>query len=182
MNLRATLLVLISVPISIGLALMVMALWGISANLMSLGGLAIAIGMMVDGSVVMMEHIFKHLTRPDAEHRDARRELAPGDEDPFDAGHDHQGIALRIQEAAREVGRPVFFAVIIIVVVFAPLFTLEGVEGKLFRPMAISIVLAMLASLMVALVVIPALASYFFPRGVRLQTARYSHRCSGAMT
>ena len=60
-NLRASLLVLISVPISIGLALMIMALWGISANLMSLGGLAIAIGMMVDGSVVMMEHIFKHL-------------------------------------------------------------------------------------------------------------------------
>ena len=59
-NVRATFLVLISVPISIGLALMVMARWGISANLMSLGGLAIAIGMMVDGSVVMMEHIFSH--------------------------------------------------------------------------------------------------------------------------
>ncbi len=167
-NLRATLLVLISVPISIGLALMAMAHWGVSANLMSLGGLAIAIGMMVDGSVVMMEHIFSHLTRPDAEHYDyVKKKVAPGDEHPYDAAHDSHGIALRIQESAREVGRPVFFAVMIIIIVFAPLFSLEGVEGKLFQPMAISIVLAMLASLMVALVVVPALATYLFKRGVK---------------
>ena len=168
MNLRATLLVLISVPLSVGLALMAMAHWGVSANLMSLGGLAIAIGMMVDGSVVMMEHIFRHLTRPDEVHLPhVQREVAPGDREPFDAVHDEHGMALRIQEAAREVGRPVFFAVMIIIIVFAPLFTLEGVEGKLFQPMAISIVLAMLASLLVALVVVPALATYAFRRGVR---------------
>ncbi|MGB5297161.1 MAG: efflux RND transporter permease subunit, partial [Thiogranum sp.] len=143
-NLRATLLVLISIPVSIGLALMAMAHWGISANLMSLGGLAIAIGMMVDGSVVMMENIFKHLN--DDEHQ--------------------RGGELRVQEAAREVGRPVFFAVLIIIVVFTPLFTLEGVEGKLFQPMALAIMFAMLASLLVALVVIPALASYLFRHGV----------------
>lgn len=166
-NLRATLLVLISIPISIGLALMLMAHWGISANLMSLGGLAIAIGMMVDGSVVMMEHIFSHLTRPDEDHRkEIETKVAPGDPDPFDAAHDHRGIALRINQAAREVGRPVFFAVMIIIIVFAPLFTLDGVEGKLFQPMAISIVLAMLASLLVALLVVPALATYMFQRGV----------------
>jgi cobalt-zinc-cadmium resistance protein CzcA len=172
LNLRATFLVLISVPISIGLALMAMAQWGVSANLMSLGGLAIAIGMMVDGSVVMMEHIFSHLTRPDARHhRHAQQALAPGVEHPYDAGSDGlggdgKGIALRIQEAAREVGRPVFYAVLIIIIVFAPLFSLEGVEGKLFQPMAISIVLAMLASLLVALVVVPALATYLFRQGV----------------
>ncbi|BAN68370.1 efflux RND transporter permease subunit [endosymbiont of unidentified scaly snail isolate Monju] len=168
MNLRATVLVLISVPLSVGLALTAMSWWGLSANLMSLGGLAIAIGMMVDGSVVMMENIFKHLSHPDPAHEEhARRELAPGDPDPYDAVHDDHGIGLRIQEAAREVGRPVFYAVIIIVVVFAPLFALEGVEGKLFQPMAISIVLAMLTSLVVALVVMPALASFVFRRGVR---------------
>lgn len=168
MNLRATLLVLISVPVSIGLALMAMAQWGVSANLMSLGGLAIAIGMMVDGSVVMMEHVFSHLTKPDAMHREeVQADRAGGSPTPFDAEHDRGGIALRIQEAAREVGRPVFFAVLIIIIVFAPLFSLEGVEGKLFQPMAISIVLAMLASLLVALVVVPALATYAFRTGVK---------------
>jgi len=164
-NLRATFLVLISVPISIGLALMAMAHWGISANLMSLGGLAIAIGMMVDGSVVMMEHIFSHLTHADDQHR-AHQKQAPGDDHPYDSASDDHGMALRIKEAAREVGRPVFFAVLIIIIVFAPLFSLEGVEGKLFQPMAISIVLAMMASLLVALIVVPALATYLFTRGV----------------
>ena len=164
-NLRATLLVLISIPISIGLALMLMAHWDISANLMTLGGLAIAIGMMVDGSVVMMEHIFSHLTLPSNNHRqesESKPELV-------DASEDAGGIALRINEAAREVGRPVFFAVMIIIIVFAPLFTLEGVEGKMFQPMAISIVLAMLASLLVALLVVPALATYCFKRGVQFK-------------
>ncbi len=142
LNLRATLLVLISVPLSIMLALMLMTYWGISANLMSLGGLAIAIGMLVDGSVVMMEHIFSRLS---AHNRDGARR-----------------IGLLIQESAKEVGRPVFFAVMIVIIVFSPLFTLQGVEGKLFKPMAISIVLAMLASLLVALVVVPALASWLF--------------------
>ena len=68
MNLRATTLVLLSIPISIGIALMIMAWFGLSANLMSLGGIAVAIGMLVDGSVVMVENMFKHLTHPDAEH------------------------------------------------------------------------------------------------------------------
>ncbi len=167
-NVRATILVLISIPISIGLALMLMAQWGVSANLMSLGGLAIAIGMMVDGSVVMMEHIFRHLTRPDEDHRhEIEAKVAPGAPDPFDAAHDHRGLSLRINQAAREVGRPVFFAVMIIIIVFTPLFTLEGVEGKLFQPMAISIVLAMLASLLVALLIVPALATYAFKHGVK---------------
>lgn len=155
MNLRASLLVLISVPVSIAIALMVMAQWGISANLMSLGGLTIAIGMMVDGSVVMMENIFKHL------------EAHGPDDEPKILDQQPHGMRIRIQEAAREVGRPVFFAVVIIIVVFAPLFSLEGVEGKLFQPMAASIVLAMLASLLVALVMIPALATYAFNKGVR---------------
>ena len=109
MNIRATLLVLLSIPISIGLALMAMAYWGVSANLMSLGGLAIAIGMMVDGSVVMMEHIFSHLTHADADHRQHQKQ-ALNDDHPYDSEHDSHGMALRIQESAKEVGRPVFFA------------------------------------------------------------------------
>ncbi len=168
LNIRATLLVLISVPLSVGMALTAMSYWGLSANLMSLGGLTIAIGMMVDGSVVMMENIFKHLSSPDAaQPKPASGDTPAGAPDPFDAIHDHHGIPLRIQEAAREVGRPVFYAVIIIIVVFAPLFTLQGVEGKLFQPMAISIVLAMITSLLVALIVIPALATYAFRKAVK---------------
>lgn len=164
MNLRTTLLVLISVPISVGLALMAMAYWGISANLMSLGGLAIAIGMMVDGSVVMMENIFKHLSQPDANHAIEKQNIILEEKNGFKTEH---AIPLRIQEAAREVARPVFFAVLIIIVVFAPLFTLQGVEGKLFQPMAISIVFAMIASLLVAMMVIPALATYLFKSGIQ---------------
>lgn len=165
LNIRATLLVLISVPISIAIALMVMAQWGISANLMSLGGLAIAIGMIVDGSVVMMENIFKHLSQPDPNHDPKTHALESSD--PHHSTANHHGIALRIQEAAREIARPVFFAVLIIIVVFAPIFSLQGVEGKLFHPMAQSIVFAMIASLLVALIVIPALATYFFRRGLK---------------
>jgi len=167
MNIRATLLVLLSIPISIGLALMAMAYWNVSANLMSLGGLAIAIGMLVDGSVVMMEHIFSHLSRPNKGHKSFIKEsVALDDADPFDVSHDSHGMAIRIQLAAKEVARPVFFAVLIVTIVFAPLFALEGVEGKMFQPMAISILLAMFGSLIVALMVIPALATYLFKKGV----------------
>ncbi len=141
MNLRAALIVLISVPLSIAAALVVMSAWGLSANLMSLGGLAIAIGIIVDGSVVMMEAIFASL------------------------GHGREPALKRIRHAALGVAQPVFFAVLIIVVVFAPLFALEGVEGKLFQPMAISIILSLVASLLVALIVVPALATYAFPQG-----------------
>lgn len=167
MNLRATLLVLISIPLSIGIALTAMAYWGVSANLMSLGGLAIAIGIMVDGSVVMMENIFSHLTQPDPDHADDHTEADQSGLRTSESAHRESGIRLRIQEASREIASPVFFAVMIIVVVFAPLFALEGVEGKLFQPMAISIVAAMLASLVVALVVIPALASFVFKQAPR---------------
>ncbi len=167
LNIRAVLLVLISIPLSVGMALTVMAYHGLSANLMSLGGLAVAIGMMVDGAVVMMENIFKHLTHPDQEH-DAQhaRKVATNDDDPYDIKHD-TNIAIRIQIAAKEVAKPVFFAVTIIMVVFAPLFSLEGVEGKMFQPMAVSIMLAMATSLIVSLIVVPALASYFFKHGIK---------------
>ena len=93
MNLRATFLVLISIPISIGIALMVMAWLGISANLMSLGGIAIAIGMLVDGSVVMVENMFKHLNRPDSTHyKNAQQRNPETDTDPHDEEHDEDGL------------------------------------------------------------------------------------------
>ena len=154
MNLRATFLVLISIPISISFALIMMSQLGISANLMSLGGLTVAIGIIVDGSIVMIENIFKHLNY--SESNDTTLKI-----------HNHDGISLRIQKAAKEIARPVFFAVLIIIVVFTPLFSLDGVEGKLFHPMAQSIIFAMIASLFVAIIVIPALATYLYQRSVK---------------
>jgi cobalt-zinc-cadmium resistance protein CzcA len=151
MNLRATFLVLISIPISIGIALMIMSWLGLSANLMSLGGIAVAIGMLVDGSVVMVENMFKHLNRLDS-HNDENNNV---------------DIPLRLKQAGKEVARPIFFAAAIILVVFTPLFSFEGVEAKLFQPMAISIILAVISAILVALLVVPALATFMFKNGVK---------------
>jgi len=168
MDLRATFLVLISIPISVGIALMVMSWFGLSANLMSLGGIAVAIGMLVDGSVVMVENMFKHLNRPDPTHyaNTQKRNLA-NDVDPHDVENDEASIPLRLKEAGKEVARPVFFAASIILVVFTPLFSFEGVEAKLFQPMAISIILAVISAIVVALFVVPALATFMFKKGVK---------------
>ncbi|WP_341702031.1 CusA/CzcA family heavy metal efflux RND transporter [Ferrovibrio sp.] len=137
-NVRAALIVVCSIPISMLVAFIMMRHFGLSANLQSLGGLAIGIGMMVDGSVVMIENIMRHLA---------------------EEGHENDSLTSKVRRAAEEVGQPVFFAVLIIVVVFLPLFTLEGVEGKMFSPMAFTIAFAMLGSLIVALTVVPVLAS-----------------------
>lgn len=137
MNLSATFLVLLSIPVSIAIALMLMSWLGMSANLMSLGGIAVAIGMLVDGSVVMVENMLKHLERGDK-----------------------TSIGLLVQESSKEVARPIFFAAAIILAVFLPLFSFEGVEAKLFEPMAMSIMLAVVAAVFVALIIVPALASF----------------------
>lgn len=168
MNLRATFLVLISIPISVGIALMIMAWSGISANLMSLGGIAVAIGMLVDGSVVMVENMFKHLNQPDAIHNKNVQSRLPNDDvDPYAVESDDHGIELRLKEAGKEVARPIFFAASVILVVFLPLFSFEGVEAKLFQPMAISIILAVISAIVVALFIVPALATFMFKKGIK---------------
>lgn len=146
LNLRATLLVLISIPLSIALALLVMNYYQMSANLMSLGGLAVAIGMLVDGSVVIVENILAKLEQ----------------QQNIDDSNNAHATSDLIKAAAQSVAKPIFFASMIILVVFAPLYSLEGVEAKLFKPMAISIMLAIMSALMVALIVVPALATYLF--------------------
>ncbi|OHU85311.1 MULTISPECIES: efflux RND transporter permease subunit [Pseudoalteromonas] len=148
MSLRATLLVLISIPVSIALALMFMAWFGMSANLMSLGGIAIAIGMLVDGSVVMVENMVKHLNQETS-----------------------TNSSETIKLAGKEVARPVIFAALIILLVFTPLFSFEGVEAKLFQPMAISIILSIISAIIVAILVVPALASYLFKYQVNNRTS-----------
>src|SRR4029077_9915121 len=115
-DVRSALIVTVVLPLSALFAFIMMRWWGLSANLMSLGGLAIGIGMMVDGAVVMVENIHRHLTEtPDEE-----------------AKHAHAGKTEIVLYAAKEVGPPIVFGIFIIIVVFLPLFTLQGFEGKMF--------------------------------------------------
>lgn len=139
---RPSLVVALSIPFSVCLALIAMKWFGISANLMSLGGLAIAIGMMVDGAVVVVENINRLL-----------RESSP----------DESRLHI-VARASRAVARPIVFAISIIIVVFLPLFSLQGVEGATFRPLAYTVALAMLGSLIFALVVTPVVASLLMRR------------------
>jgi len=143
-NLRSTLIVVASLPLSVLIAFIAMNLIGLSANLMSLGGLAIAIGMVVDGSVVITENIFRNL------------ESRSGD---------NVSMLRLVGEASREVARPIVFAVAIIIIVFLPLFTLQGVEGKLFSPMAYTISFALAGALIVALMLVPVMVSLVFKKG-----------------
>ncbi len=146
-NLRTALIVAVSLPVCSLVAVIFMGLSGISANLMSLGGIAIAIGMLGDGSIVMVENIYRHLTTGNAPQEDPRA---------------------RVAAAAREVSRPIVFSIFIIVAVFLPLFTLEGTEGKMFSPMAFTISFALVGSAVTALAVTPVLASLLLvPRATK---------------
>ena len=133
---RSSMVVAISLPFSILFSTIWMKYFGISANLMSLGGLAIAIGMMVDGTIVIVENVDRIL-----------RESDPG-----------ESKLSVIGRACMEVSRPIVFAISIIVIVFLPLFTLHGVEGKTFRPLACTIALAMFGSLIFAIFLSPVLS------------------------
>jgi cobalt-zinc-cadmium resistance protein CzcA len=150
-NVRSALIVTAMLPLSLLLAVILMQRYGLSANLMSLGGLAIGIGMMVDGGVVMVENVYRHLSEESAT--------------PVSASGVHESRLHVILRSAREVGRPIVFAIAIIILVFLPLFTLEGVEGKMFRPMAFAISFAMFGSLIFSLTVIPVLCSFFLKGG-----------------
>ncbi len=133
---RPSIVVAFAIPFSIAVAFILMRVMGLSANLMSLGGIAIAIGMMVDGAIVIVENVDRYLR----------------EDHPTLSKHELVG------RACAEVIRPIGFAIAIIIVVFLPLFTLEGVEGKTFKPLAFTVSLAMLGSLAFAILVGPILA------------------------
>lgn len=134
-ELRSAFIVIISLPLSLLIAFLLMDYYNLSANLMSLSGLAIAVGMIVDGTIVIVENSFRKLhDEPDT----SRLKI--------------------ISDSAKEVVIPVTFAVLIIAAVFIPLLSLDGLAGKLYTPMALNIVFVMLGSLFVALVLIPVLA------------------------
>ncbi len=141
-DVRSSLIVVGTLILTPLITFMVMNHYGISANLMSLGGLAIAIGLMVDGSVVVVENTFHHL------------------------GHRKGESRIRIVlEAAAEVGTPVLFGVGIIILVFLPLMTLQGMEGKMFAPLAYTIAIALLISLILSLTLSPVMCSYLLKGG-----------------
>ena len=152
-GLRASLVAALSIPFSIFFAFIMMNLLGISANLMSLGGLAIAIGMMVDATIVMVENVDRMLREADPD--ESRRAI--------------------VARACSEVGRPIIFAITIIVIVFLPLFTLQGVEGKTFKPLAQTVALAMFGSLLYALLLAP-VASHILMRRPKPAASGEGHK------
>ena len=147
-NLRAALITAAIIPFSMLISFLGMRLFGISANLMSLG--AIDFGMIVDGAVVMMENSVHRL------------EEQHGEEPPLES----------VRRAAHEVARPMTFAVIIIIAVYLPILFLQGLEGRMFRPMAITVCAALAGSLLLALTMVPMLASFTFRRGLKRPNAR----------
>lgn len=139
---RPSLVVALAIPFSVMFACIAMYYFNLSANLMSLGGLAIAIGMMVDGTIVMVENVDRLLRESDP--NESRIHV--------------------VARACKEVVRPITFAIFIIIIVFLPLFTLQGVEGKTFKPLAYTVSLAMLGSLVFAILMAPLLSNYLMRR------------------
>ena len=137
-EIRSAVVVIIALPLAMLISFILMQKWGLSANLMSLAGLAVGIGMMVDGAVVMVENGFRLLSHQ--------------------AGKTVNKTHV-ILEAAREVINPTAFAILIIIVVFLPLFSLTGLEGKLFKPMALTITFAMVGSLLLTMTLVPVMSA-----------------------
>ncbi|HLH44902.1 MAG TPA: CusA/CzcA family heavy metal efflux RND transporter [Bryobacteraceae bacterium] len=142
-NARSALIVALTIPFSLLFACIFLDLREIPANLLSLG--ALDFGMVADGSVVMVENIVRHLAQ----------------------GHSARPMRERIRSAAHEVQRPVFYAIAIIITAYLPIFTLEKVEGRIFKPMAWTVAFALLGALVFAILVAPVLCSYLFPKGLR---------------
>jgi cobalt-zinc-cadmium resistance protein CzcA len=142
-NIRGALIVALTIPFSLLFASICLDLRHIPANLLSLG--ALDFGMVVDGAVVMVENIIRHI------------------------GQDRQGLSVadRIRAAAHEVQRPVFYAIIIIITAYLPIFTLQRVEGRLFRPMAWTVAFALLGAVLFSMTIAPVLSSFLFRRGAR---------------
>ena len=142
-NLRASLLTASVIPLSLLFAFLAMKRFGLTANLMSLG--ALDFGLIVDGSVVMVENFVRRLAGARSDSVTARGDV--------------------LRAAAFEVGRPIVFGIAIIVAVYIPIFALQGLEGRMFRPMAFTVCTAVLGSLLLALTYVPAVAAYVFARG-----------------
>ena len=152
---RSSLVILISLPVAILCAYIVMYIQGVNANIMSLGGIAIAIGAMVDGAIVMIENVHKHFSRQ-----------------TVTAGNRWQIIV----EASQEVGPAIFFSLLIITLSFLPVFTLEAQEGKLFTPLALTKTYAMAMAAGLAITLVPVLMGYLIRGHIRDEKQNPIHR------
>lgn len=157
-DLRAGLIVAASIPLSALFMFTAMHLAGVPANLMSLG--ALDFGIIVDGSVVMVEQIVRRLSQSSVEGRASRANAS--DSDPRPSTLDSR-LSI-IHAAGAEVGRPILFAGLVVIIVFLPILSLQGIEGKMFRPMAFSFMSALAGALVLSVTVIPVMASLFLAR------------------
>ena len=165
-NVRGALIVSVTIPFALLFASICLDLRHIPANLLSLG--ALDFGMVVDGAVVMVENIVRHLNRKNDK---------------------HETVIEQIREAAHEAQRPVFYAIGIIITAYLPIFTLQAVEGRLFRPMAWTVAFALLGALIFSIILAPVLSSFLFARGAKewhnpfmtWLTNRYRHAATWAI-
>jgi cobalt-zinc-cadmium resistance protein CzcA len=178
-NVRGAIIVALTIPFSLLFAATCLNLKGIPANLLSLG--ALDFGMVVDGAVVMVENIIRHLNH--------RQNASGSGETAKRNTQIIKSTTETIREAAHEVQRPVFYAIGIIITAYLPIFTLQRVEGRLFRPMAWTVAFALLGALIFSMVVAPVLSAFLFRRGVSewhnpvmtFLTDRYRHAVRAAI-
>lgn len=157
-SVRSSLVILITLPIAVTLSFIPMYYMGLTSNVMSLGGIAIAIGAMVDAAIVIIENVHKRLEN--AQDRADRLKV-----DPSVCSHLPSRDQI-ILDAIKEVGRPIFFALLVITVSFLPVFTLEAQEGRLFKPLALTKTFSMLFAALLSITLVPAIISFFIERKV----------------
>ncbi len=161
LHLRSAFVVILALPVGVLLSFIPMYFLGVTTNIMSLGGIAIAIGAMVDGAIVIIENVHKKLEHWEAEKEERKRLEAAGETAKLSALPPLPARESVLIEAAKSVGKPIFFALLVIAVSFLPVFVLEAQSGRLFRPLAFTKTFAMAFGALLAVTLIPALLSVF---------------------